>query len=55
MKVYEPCVMFSIFSRIVAKRSVLHCFVNTEQAELMTGTRWNTLFLYVTVEVGNGL
>ena len=30
------------FNRIVAERSVFHCFMTT-QAELMTCTQWNTL------------
>ena len=30
------------FNRIVAERSVFHCFVTT-RVELMTYTQWNTL------------
>ena len=42
------------FSRIVAKRRVFDCFVNT-QAGLMYGHNGIPTFRYDTVEVENGL
>ena len=47
----------AVFNRIIAKRSVFHCFMGT-RAEMMAWTHKNTLyctFATITVDLGNGL
>ena len=47
----------AVFNRIIAKRSVFHCFMGT-QAKMMAWTHKNTLyctFAAITVDLGNGL